>query len=131
MSTRENPYRNGSAYHKVFEAVRAVGQKGISKKELHNAGHKMADITVVLSPRETSSRGDCRGSLSSRGYIYFMEKKARRMIGGMKEPQRFALRWRKEMLPKHNKHEMNAVASQKKSTKATSKTQKRETTKTS
>jgi len=131
MSTMQNPYRNSSAYHKVFEAVRAVGQKGISKKGLLNAGHKMADITVVLSPRETSSRGDCRGSLSSRGHIYFMEKKARRMIGGMKEPQRFALRWRKKMLPQHKRHEMNAVASQKKATKAASKTRKRATTKTS
>lgn len=50
----------------------AFGQSiGMSEKEA------AASATVILSPRETSERGDCRGNLSAQGQAYFAEPLAK------------------------------------------------------
>lgn len=125
MSTRKNPYSSG-AYHNVLNDLRSAGQKGISRRELLNMGHKEADMTVVLSPRKESSRGDCRGNMSAKGEFYFVEKKARQIVGGIKEPQHFVLRWRNPILEPHNRGAVQSVASQKVATKTASKTETKE-----
>jgi hypothetical protein len=121
MSARKNPYREGSAYHKVFESLRASGKKGISRKELMVMGHKATDITVVLSPRLESTRGDIRGNRSSQGHLYFARKLVRRVVGDMKEPQRFSLGWRKKNLQPLKHGEKYEVASKKVATEASTK----------
>jgi len=97
MATKnKNPYRDGSNYNGIFEAIRQA--KGIvTRNQLIEAGHSVSDVTVVLSPRaEGASRGDCRGNLSSQGHLYFMDK-LKKVKG---EDQRFRLRWRKEVMDK-------------------------------
>lgn len=50
----------------------AYGQSiGMSESEA------AASTTVILSPRESSERGDCRGNLSAQGHLYFAEPLAR------------------------------------------------------
>ena len=66
----ENPYRAGVAYAGIFDAIRASGNSGVSRDALVEKGFKAADITVVLSPRKASKRGDCRGNMSAQGHIY-------------------------------------------------------------
>lgn len=52
------------------------------------------------SPREKSRNGnDCRGNYASHGHLYFSEKLARQYIAGVKQPQFYRLRWRKNPLP--------------------------------
>ena len=97
MAANKNPYRDGSAYSKVFDALRKAGQKGISRADLLES-NAVADVTVVLSPRDegVSTRGgDPRGNMSSQGQLYFLDK--RKKEG---EPARFVLRWRKNPLDK-------------------------------
>jgi len=114
----KNPYREGSAYYKVcqdlIEASRGGAlAKGITRQELIEKGHSPHDITVVLSPRAKSERGDCRGSISARGEIYFVHLPPRKVIEIEDEnfdvveskfdptdPQRFIFRLRKVELPK-------------------------------
>lgn len=90
---RQNPYREGSAYSKVFTDLRSAGQKGVSRKELIDLGHSPHDVTVILSPRaEGESKGDCRGSISAQGHIYFVSVKRKDNV------KRHVLRWRKTEL---------------------------------
>ena len=102
---KTNPYKRGN-YHDLFsfiqskrivtisqvidEAVKLVTAKG--KKVILRA--IQGSVTVLLSPRESSTRGDCRGNISAMGHIYYMEKLARKMVDGNKEEQRFRLRFR-------------------------------------
>jgi len=53
-----------------------------------------AIVTVILSPRLTSSRGDPRGSVSAAGHLYYAEKLPRKVIHGIRTPQKFRLCWR-------------------------------------
>jgi len=93
-----NPYREGSAYSKVFNDLRKSGNTGVTIKGLMESGHSRHDITVVLSPREEGkSRGDCRGNMSAKGHLYFV---ATRVKDGDK---RFTLRWRKTEMESHKR----------------------------
>jgi len=113
----ENPYREGCAYHRVFEDWRKSGNVGMSRTELHK-NHSVADVTVVLSPRETSKRGDCRGNYSAQGHIYFA---ATRKVED--EEKRFVLRWRKTELEPRVRHQGEVKAEKVKTThKVTTKT---------
>jgi hypothetical protein len=98
MSKRkENPYRKGSAYHALF----AYWQKkqSVTEQELIDAGFKKADINVVVkSPRESSTRGDCRGNMSAQGHLYYAELPKRKVVKGVKQPQKYRLRWREVAL---------------------------------
>jgi len=100
----ENPYQRGD-YREIFgvmkklqvfaaSTIRAAGRKlgKTAKAAIHTA-------TVLMSPRETSERGDCRGSFSAMGHLYYMEKLPRKTVGGVREEQKYRLRWRQVALP--------------------------------
>jgi len=70
----------------------------VTEQGLVEAGFKLNDVRVVLSPRESSSRGDCRGNGSSQGHLYYAEQLKRNKVDGVKEDQRERLRWRPEPL---------------------------------
>lgn len=117
--TRSNPYRDGSAYSKVFDALRKAGIKGASRKELLK-NHAPADVTVVLSPRaEGDSRGDCRGNMSAAGHQYFVST---RTVDGEK---RFRLCWRKTELEARKRQAKAKVEQKKVSTKKGAKSKSR------
>jgi hypothetical protein len=57
--------------------------------------HATYKAIILLTPRETSERGDCRGHTSNRwGHIAYNEKLPRRIVDGKKEPQRYRFRFR-------------------------------------
>ena len=104
----QNPYREGSRYHFIFDQLRKRGsgatavprstlvqltmdEFGISESASNSA------VGVVLSPRkEGESRGDCRGNMSAQGHIYFVmpkvDKEDPRKVKG------YSLRWRETPL---------------------------------
>ena len=71
---------------KAFEAY-AVGELKMSE-----AGAK-ASVGVMLSPCESSERGDCRGNFSAEGHLYFGER-----LKKSGEETKYRLRWRKDAL---------------------------------
>lgn len=86
MSTINNPYREGSQYHKLFAKAVSLNRenpKGFKKESLVNFAQKelklsekaaLASVGVILSPRLTSIRtGDCRGNFSAMGHLYYIE----------------------------------------------------------
>lgn len=87
----ENPYRAESAYAKIFDAIRKSGNSGISREALQKDSTPF-DVTVVLSPRKESKRGDCRGNFSAQGHIYYVIP----MKG--EKGKRFRLAWRNPVL---------------------------------
>lgn len=78
--TLENPYREGSDYHKLFAQLRrhpTTREKLVEfarKKMRKRKSAAEASVAVVLSPRKSSKRGDPRGNLSAAGHVYFVEK---------------------------------------------------------
>jgi hypothetical protein len=69
---------------------------------------------VMLSPRESSSRGDCRGNMSNPwGHLAYNDKLIRREVGGRKEIQRFRFRFRKNALEPRKRGDDNVVSSKK------------------
>jgi hypothetical protein len=109
-SKNKNPYRDGSAYAAIFAAIRSA--QVVTRKGLLEQGFAVADVTVVLSPRDpkqTRDGADCRGNMSAQGHLYFMEKLNK--VKG--EPQKFRLRWRKTPLDKHVRPPKVDKASQK------------------
>lgn len=118
----ENPYREGSQYHKVFGFIKTkqvvtraeVLAKAIEFGMSEEAAN--ATVTVLLSPRKESKRGDCRGNISAQGHLYFVERLPRRIVNGEKEPMKFRLRWRTtELEPRCRVYK---VVSEKSATKA-------------
>jgi hypothetical protein len=102
-----NPYREGSAYSKVFDALRSTGNKGVSRKELLKK-HSTADITVILSPRKESKRGDVRGNYSAQGHLYYVIP-----MNGKDGQKRFRLAWRTKALVARTRKPQGSVASEK------------------
>jgi hypothetical protein len=118
----ENPYRDG-LFHGVFAYMK---QKQVyTRDELmtftqeklgKTKAQASAAVTILLSPRKTSKRGDCRGNLACRGEIHYNEKLAREVKGGVKGPKKFRLRWRDPVLPRRTR-EVAEVKQEKASTK--------------
>lgn len=105
----ENPYRAGD-YNKAFEYLQkkqivtiAEFRKYIVDTLGKTETAAKAMVTVILSPRKSSKRGDCRGNLSSAGHLYFMAKLGRKVRAGVKDPQRFKLCWREVALEPHRR----------------------------
>ena len=97
----KNPYREGSNYFGLFafiqkapkftrEALVKFARQSLKLSE----GAAEASVTVILSPRAESTRGDCRGNISSAGHLYFIEKLSRKEVKGVKGEQEYRLRWR-------------------------------------
>lgn len=125
----KNPYRDGSAYNSVF----AIWQKAqvVTEQELIDAGCKKADIGVVVrSPRETSTRGDCRGNRSCQGHLYYAELLKRKVVNGVKEVQKYRLRWRPVALEPRSRKDNVKVEAKKVEVKADVKTPTSTKTKT-
>ena len=97
----ENMYRQGN-YRKTFGfimAKRIVTRAEVLAFTKETFGvEKPADVTVLLSPRKTSKIGDPRGNISANGDQYYMQKLNRATKMGIREPQRFMLRWREVLL---------------------------------
>jgi len=106
-----NPYKRGN-YLALFNFILSHNGKPFTREEMMNFARnelKMAEnaaqasVTVILSPRETSEHGDCRGNYSAQGHVYFMHLLKEQMVKDengkeIKAPQRYQLRWRKEVL---------------------------------
>lgn len=113
----KNPYREGGNYHKLFAFIQSnnrivtrpqmvafamtlLDDKGVALTE--QAAE--ASVTVVMSPRKESKRGDCRGNLSAQGHVYYMEKlslgKAPEGVSRREhnKTRKFRLCWREPML---------------------------------
>lgn len=84
--------------------------KSIGKSE----GGASATATVMLSPRLSSTRGDCRGNMSNPwGHLAYNDKFARKTKDGVKEEQKFRFRYRKVALEantRYNKVEVEVKA---------------------
>lgn len=117
----ENPYREGQ-YHDTFAFImkkQYVTRKDVLGFTVQKFGkHKPADVTVLLSPRKSSTRGDCRGNISAQGHLYYMEKLPRQVKNGVKEPQKFRLRWREKALEPRTRQEKVEIQQQKAKTPA-------------
>ncbi len=124
----KNPYRDGTAYAKIFDAIRKAKNQTVTRQGLIEQGFSAHDITVVLSPREVgTSRGSPAGNFSAQGELYFMLPKkvkatVKKIDGEMTkvagQPKTFSLRWRKEALEPHCRPVSEKVAKAKKSAKA-------------
>ena len=115
----KNPYRPG-LYNDIFAQVRKMQvftREDLMKHTMGELGKSLnasnAAVTVILSPRFTSKIGDCRGNLSAAGHEYYMEKLGRSVKAGVKEEQRFRLRWRKEVLEPRNRVQNVVVKAEK------------------
>ena len=104
MSKKQtNPYKRGN-YQLIMAVVMGMIGKAFTRSQIVDATAQMSDskgksltdsavqasVTVVLSPRESSTRGDCRGNFSAQGHLYFVKPLAKK--DG--EEQKFQLRWR-------------------------------------
>jgi hypothetical protein len=85
---KENPYREGTTYYKLFEQLHH--QETVTRDNLIGYARKRlrlrksaanASVSVVLSPRDKSRRGDRRGNLSAAGHLYFVHKAVSRKTG--------------------------------------------------
>ena len=83
LPERNNPYREGSSYHLVFEKLAQNDGMTVDclRQTIRNAMHKEEylaanDVKVVLSPRrELSGRlKDVRGHRSAKGHLYYAEQ---------------------------------------------------------
>ena len=121
MSTKnKNPYNEGGKYGKIFAFVKKA-QVVTRQQVLDYAVKKLrmaksaanAAVTVVLSPRASSKRGDCRGNMSAQGHLYYLDKLAKKPG----EKQKLRLRWRKPALEPRTR-EKAEVSAEKTSTSA-------------
>lgn len=100
----DNPYRDG-LYRQIFAFMRekrvftradlmryTCGELG---KEVNEANYA---VTILMSPRKSSRIGDCRGNVAANGHLYYLDKLPRQMRAGVRDPQKFMLRWRTEPL---------------------------------
>lgn len=134
MSAHQNPYRNG-LYNQIFAYLKqkqVVTRAELLEHTIQKLGKKnaaaQAAVTVILSPRKSSKRGDCRGNISSCGELYYMEKLPRQVRAGVKEPQKFRLRWREVALAPRKRESAVEVKQVKTATKVTTKAPAKVTT---
>lgn len=115
----DNPYRSG-LYSEIFGHLKQ--KQVVTRKELveftqQKLGKSVtaanAAVTVILSPRKASKRGDPRGNISSAGHLYFIEKLARQVKAGVKSPQSFRLRWREITLEPRTRKSATEVKQEK------------------
>ena len=99
-----NPFRNESIYHAGFdfwqkkevvtrnELADAIEATGMTKHANPDNKHRAAVLsaTILLSPRLTSDRGDCRGNVCTYGHLYYAEQ----LPKNKGEEKRFKLCWR-------------------------------------
>jgi len=118
----ENPYKRGS-YKAIFDFAQRRGNRPVKRSELVDFAMKDLNMTegaakaavgVILSPRQSSERGDCRGNFSAQGHLYYFLPLAKRKTkddeGKEKaEELRLVLRWRTEALSAHTRPKAETV----------------------
>ena len=107
-----------SAYmqkQKIYTKSQIVGQ--FVKLDLSETAC-LASAVVLLSPRETSNRGDCRGNMSNPwGHLAYNEKLHKE--DGVE--QKFRFRWRTKAMSPRKRVIEDKVEAKKSSTKVTAK----------
>jgi hypothetical protein len=112
MSKRTNPFRKESIYHAGFsfwqekqvvtrsQLANTIEETGLTNRANPEEKHRAAILsaTILLSPRKTSNRGDCRGNVSTYGHLYYADPLKK--IKG--EEKKFKLTWRKSPLDRIN-----------------------------
>jgi len=131
----QNPYNKTSNYFALFGKLRKL--QVMTRQALvdfatsmgMSAAASQASVTVVLSPRKESKRGDCRGNMSAQGHLYCLEPLARvKGKDGKNEPRKFRLRWRTKALePRKRLPKLATVKAQKTAVKAPAKKRTRKT----
>lgn len=114
-SSHQNPYREGTKYHRIFGNFRkrASGVASVTRQQLIDeevaAGSSVASATaavgVVLSPSKESAEGDCRGNMSAQGHLYYVERKSSKESN---RTLRYSLRWRETPLEPHTRSKSKA-----------------------
>jgi hypothetical protein len=56
------------------------------------------NVTVMMSPRDVSTRGKVLGNIAAAGHLYYVCKLDRRVIRKEREKQHYKFRWRSEQL---------------------------------
>jgi outer membrane biosynthesis protein TonB len=121
MSSSKNPYRDGSNYFRLFDYI--LSKTKFTRAELVEFARQTlkmketsaeASVTVVLSPRAESTRGDCRGNISAAGHLYYIEKLSRKADkDGNKPEQEYKLRWRPKELDVKTRKDIKSSKSKK------------------
>jgi hypothetical protein len=97
-----NPYRASSIYNSIFAYIQANQIVTLPDLIAEFGSEKKFSVQVVLSPRASDAvrkGADPRGNASAAGHIYFMDKlNVQKDSDGNKLPQRFRLRFRKDVL---------------------------------
>lgn len=123
----ESDYGKGTAWMREKASNKASYTKeqmiGFLKSIGKNDRAALETAVVLLSPREKSTIGDCRGNKSNPwGHLAYNQKIARRVINGRKEVQRFRFCLRIVELEPRKRNEVSAIASKKIATQATTQT---------
>jgi len=121
--SHSNVFRKSAELHEIFgfwQKKQIVTLKemiafGISIGK--SADRAYWDARTILSPRLKSKRGDCRGSVNTYGHLYYAEKLGRQVRAGVRDPQKFRLRWR-EVALKSRREEVKAAVEQEKVARA-------------
>ena len=101
----KNPYKRGT-YFDLFAFVKK--KQVVTLIDVVNEAMRLGldenkawfTTRVLMSPRHADQcKGKPQGSCSAQGHVYYMEKLARRIVNGVKEAQRYRLRWRDPELP--------------------------------
>lgn len=108
----ENPYKRGmylALFAFVMEQVHKVGAimrpRPITRQELLAFAKSLgmsesganASVTVILSPTESSERGDCRGNMSAMGHLYYFKRSKKDGV------TYYELRWRNPAMEPHRR----------------------------
>lgn len=108
----ENPYKRGmyfALFAFVMEQVHKVGAimrpRPITRQEFLDFAKSLgmsesganASVTVILSPTESSDRGDCRGNMSAFGHLYYFKRSKKDGV------TYYELRWRNPVMEPHRR----------------------------
>ena len=115
-SKNTNPYRAKTLYNAIFAFLKK--HQVATRTQLLEVAKKLgksdeaaeAAVTVVLSPRAASKRGDCRGNMSAQGHIYYVQPLAKKG----KEERKYRLRWRTTALEPRKREVKVEVKAEKK-----------------
>jgi len=123
----ENPYKRGmyfalftwilSQFHKVGAIMRP---RPITRQEFLDFAKSLgmsesganASVTVILSPTESSDRGDCRGNMSAFGHLYYFKRSKKDGV------TYYELRWRNPVMEPHRRQPVVKATKPTKPTKA-------------
>ena len=101
---QRNPHRVGSKYWKLFNYMQYSDKftraqfVEFARGLRDSKSHAYYNVTVMISPKNFSTRGNILGNAAAAGHLYYVEKLERRIIFNEREPQHYKFRWREEKL---------------------------------